>query len=197
MTEHAHRGVAEDDTRNLGPIAFFEPPEVTKDYVRHRFSAVFKHDTEAQIDARAEQFMQDMANKPVRPPPPLSMPVSSARDPVFGLGVHPDIIEWLWELDAALPRSCRWLVWGHPSLVHPTTGVIFAVAIGSIGLAGRLPSERREGAAVRRPMGVGSYYDLSPAGPEWRFVSREPGRDQVRAAFAFAEARPEAPAQDF
>ena len=190
MPASAHHGVAETDPRNAGPIAFFRPPEVTLDYVRQRLAAVFKQDTAAQIGARAEQFMADMARKTPRPPPPLSEPVESAPDPVFGLGVHPDIIEQLWALDRALPRSCRWLVWGHPALVHPGTGVIFAVAIGTIGIAARLPPALRDGAKTVHARRIGVDIDLSPAGPEWAFLARGSEHDQILAAHAFAEIPP-------
>ena len=37
-----HRGIAEEDLRNHGPIAHFRPPDVTEDYVRARFSRAFR-----------------------------------------------------------------------------------------------------------------------------------------------------------
>lgn len=48
------------------------------------------------------------------------------------LGTHPDIIERLWDLDA---QPCRWVFWAKPSLVHPQTGVVFAVGFGTTALS--------------------------------------------------------------
>lgn len=182
----AHRGVAEDDPRNRGAVDHFRPPEVTDDYVRERLGAAFRRESPAELEARVARFMTDLAAKPHRPPPPLSEPVEAATDPWFGLGVHPDIIEQLWKLDGALPGRCRWLVWGHPALVRPDNGVIFAVAIGTLGIAARLPPEGRGGLPTTHPLGFGRDYDLAPAGPAWRFLPSPPGEALARAAFAYA-----------
>jgi hypothetical protein len=156
---------------------------VTEDYVRQRLAAAGKRASPAEIEAKARRFVADLAGKKVAPPPPLSQPVESARDPVYGLGVHPDLIQQLWTLERSLPQSCRWLVWGHPSLVHPQTGVIFAVGIGTIGIAGRLPPELRD---ESRPETSARDYDVSPAGPEWRFPAWAPRLAQGAYAFAAA-----------
>ena len=186
MPAPGHPGVRLGDPRNQLPIAYFRPPDVTLAYVRQRFAQVYRRETEAEVESRALRFMADMAAKSVRPPPPLSEPVEAAPHPWFGLGVHPDIIEALWGLDRALPRPCRWLVWGHPALVHPSTGVIFAVAIGTLGIAARLPLDRREGAPTVRPLGFGRDYDLQAAGPEWRFLAFTANPADACAAYEFA-----------
>jgi hypothetical protein len=129
-----------------------------------------------------------IAATPHRPPPPLSQPLDAAPDPWFGLGTHPDIIERLWRIDSALPQTCRWLVWGGPALVHPRTGVIFAVGFGTIGIVVRLPPGEREAASAVRPTNPGHHYDISPAGPEWRFLPREGDEASCRSAYAFAGA---------
>ena len=49
-------------------------------------------------------------------------------------------------MDDTLPQKCRWVFWGRPSLVHPDTGVVFAVAFGTIGIVLRLSPEAIEAA---------------------------------------------------
>lgn len=189
MTEPNHQGVCLEDSRNRGPIAHFRPPEVTEDYVRLRFKRVFPRETPAQIDARVAQFRADLASKTPRAPPPLSQSLDDVPHPFFELGVHPDIVEQLWRLDRSLPLSSRWIVWGHPALVHPQTGVIFAVAIGTLGIVARLPPVLREGLAVTHPLNFGETFDVSSAGQEWRFLSSPPNEAHIVAAFEDAALR--------
>ena len=183
-----HRGIAEEDLRNHGPIAHFRPPDVTEDYVRARFTRAFRHLSPAQLEARVAKFMADIAAKPPRPPPPLSQTLEQVADARTGLGTHPDIVDQLWQLDRSLPHSCRWVVWGYPALVHPTTGVIFAIGFGTIGIVVRLPPELRDAALAVRPTNPGQQYDISPAGPEWRFLSRPSEEIYCRAAHDYAAA---------
>ena len=189
MSQSSHRGVALDDPRNRGPIAFFRPPDVTEDYLRRRFARVFRRESPAQIDARVNRFFSDLAAKAPKPPPPLSQSIEQVKNPFFELGVHPDIVEQLWRLDQALPAPSRWVVWGHPALVHPETGVIFAVAIGTLGIVARMPPALREGRVTTHPLNLGETYDVAPAGPEWCFMSSPPDSASIRAAFDFAAAR--------
>ena len=138
--------------------------------------------------------MARIAAGPIKPPPPLSQCLIEVDDPLYGLGTHPDIIEHLWKLDASLPRSCRWVFWGKPSLVHPETGVVFGVGFGTLGYVMRLPPSILEAAAPDQAMIVitgnpGQTFDIGPAGPEWRFVrAHAPEADWCRAAFDFAGA---------
>jgi hypothetical protein len=47
-------------------------------------------------------------------------------------GAHPEIVERLWDqLGARLPLDCRRVIWGSPALLHPTTGLIFGLAMGT------------------------------------------------------------------
>ena len=183
MPEPDHRGVSVDDPRNRGPIAHFRPPDVTEDYIRRRFGRVFRRESPEQIEARVTRFLAELASKPHRPPPPLSQSLDEVANPLFQLGVHPDIVEELWRLDRALPLPCRWTLWGHPALVHSRTGVIFAVAIGTLGIVARLPPDLREGLTTTRPLNFGETYDISPAGPEWRFLASPPEESHIAAAF--------------
>ena len=111
--------------------------------------------------------------------------------PLYELGVHPDIVEQLWRLDGSLPLPSRWAVWGLPALVHPLTGVIFAVAIGTLGIVARLPPRLREGMASMHPLNFGESFDISSAGPEWRFLTSPP--DEAHSLAAFEDAAVRAP----
>jgi hypothetical protein len=59
------------------------------------------------------------------------------------LGTHYDLIDHLWHAsNSLLEHDCRWIVAFRPALVHPKTGVAFAIATGT------------------------SYYLRIPAGPD-------------------------------
>ncbi len=126
----------------------------------------------------------------------MSQPLEAVADPWLGLGTHPDIVEEMWRLDDALPARCRWVFWGGPALVHPVSGVVFAVGFGSVGFVVRLPQPVREAArpddaAIVLAGNLGRTFDISAAGPEWRFLrARGPRVEWTLAAYDFAsEAR--------
>ncbi len=191
----AHSGVAADDPRNRRVIEFFRPKEVTVATVRERLAHALPRLSPADVQARAEQFMAKLAGKPVKAPPPLSQSLDDVDDPLYGLSTHPDIISRLWKLDRSLPQRCRCVLWGRPALVHPQTGVVFAVGYGSIGLVMRLPADIRrqatpEQASAVIPGNPGQTFDISPAGPEWRFLRQHaPENAWVRGAYDFAAAQ--------
>jgi len=189
-----HRGVAEHDPRNRGPIAYFAPKPVSQERMREAITRSRPSAPPAEIDQRVCDVMARIEAGRVRPPPPLSQSLTEVHDPVFGLGTHPDIIEHMWKLDATLPRLCRWVFWGGPALVHPETGVVFAVGFGTIGYVMRLPPDiLAEASEVEAKVVVtgnpGQTFDIGPAGPEWRFI-RWPAqeREWCRAAYDFAGA---------
>lgn len=187
-----HCGIAENDPRNREPIAFFAPRPVTPERAREALKSARPDASPDYIEARVRDVMARIAAGPVRPPAPLSQSLADVDDPVYGLGTHPDIIEHLWALDAALPRSCRWVFWGKPALVHPDTGVVFAVGFGTIGYVMRLPASVLDIAPADHAKIVvtgnpGQTFDIGPAGPEWRFIRRPaPEVDWCRAAYDFA-----------
>jgi hypothetical protein len=183
MTSADHPGVNELDPRNRGVIERFRPQPVTAERARADLTRAAPRQTPAQIEASVARLMAKLASKEVAPPPPLSQSLEAVHDPIFGLGTHPDIVSWLWRLDRALPRSCRWVVWGYPALVHPLTGIIFALAYGTIGIAVRLPPGLGEGLAVSQ-----NTSDVVTAGPEWRFLPNENDELLCRSAYDFAEA---------
>jgi hypothetical protein len=74
----------------------------------------------------------------VRPPGDL-------KHDYWGLGAHPEIVERIWdEIGRNLPPDCRQVVVGTPALVHPGSGTLLAVAIGT-SYAIRLPAAVRHG----------------------------------------------------
>ena len=125
---------------------------------------------------------------------------ATVENPYYTLGTHPEIVERLWdELGGTLPMPCRWILYGRPVLVHPSSGVVFGYAGGSLTYALRLPPIERE-AAVRagaktiheypayRELDVAaSRLDLADFGPEWVFGGWLEGEEAwCRAAFDYA-----------
>ena len=190
----AHRGIAEDDPRNRGVIDFFRPKEVTPDSARETIARAAPRLSAAEVQRHVDELMRRIAEKPHKPPPPLSQALEAVDDPLYGLSTHPDLVTRLWKLDETLPQRCRWVCWGYPALVHPQTGVVFAVAYGTIGTVMRLPPDvlaraSAEEAPVTIAGNPGQTFDIAPAGPEWRFLRRRtPETDWCRAAYDFAAA---------
>lgn len=131
---------------------------------------------------------------------------ASVKDPYYTLGTHPEIVERLWdELGSTLPVRCRWILFGRPVLVHPSTGVVFGYAGGTLTYALRLPPPERE-AAVKAGVGTVHEYpaypelnvaasglDVADFGPEWvlgDWLADEP--QWCLAAFAYAGEDPTA-----
>lgn len=188
----AHCGVAEHDPRNAEAIAFFKPKTFTRESAREFLSRSLPRASPAEIESRVDRMMARIAGGNVKPPAPLSQSLQEVDDPVYGLGTQPDIVARMWELDDALPERCRWVVWGLPGLVHPRSGVIFAMGIGTIGFVMRLPPHVLDAAdATTAPAMVtgnpGQTFDIAPAGPEWRFIlHRAPEVEWCRAAYQYA-----------
>jgi hypothetical protein len=186
-----HRGVAEDDPRNSSPIVFFKPKQVTEESARLLLIRSLPHAPANQIEMRVQQVMKRIATGPIKPPAPLSQSLEEVDDPHYGLDTHPDIIEHLWKLDVSLPQRCRWIFWGKPALVHPLTGVVFAVGSARSVYVMRLPPRVIEAAeptqaSVTVTGNPGQTFDIGPAGPEWRFITaRAPEIEWCRAAYEF------------
>ncbi|MBV9997447.1 MAG: hypothetical protein JO127_19770 [Caulobacteraceae bacterium] len=188
-----HRGVAAADPRNAGPIEFFRPKPVTRESATARLAPYYAR-RPAELEARVRALLERIAKGPTAPDPPLSQPLEALADRWLGLGTHPDIIEAMWKLDEDLPERCRWVFWGGPALVHPRTGVVFAVGLGTLGFVVRLAEAARAEAAPDQAFAVfernpGQPFDISAAGPEWRFIGpRAPKEAWIRAAYDFAAA---------
>lgn len=106
--------------------------------------------------------------------PPLAAHHSVARA-YEACGCHPDIVERLWDkLAPALPGECRFLVYHRPALVHPETGLVFALGFGT-RYALRLPElqadeARRQGAVTIARWSDGRVTDLAEElGAHWSF----------------------------
>ena len=67
-----HRGVAEDDPRNAGPVAFFRPKAVTRESVRRLLSRSLRGASPADIEMRVDKITTRIAAGHVKPSPPLS-----------------------------------------------------------------------------------------------------------------------------
>ena len=96
------------------------------------------------------------------------------------LGSNPAVVDRLWEvLNESLPADARWLVFDSAALVHPTSGVILAAAIGTQYALRLLREHRAEAVAggaelVHAFRSVGTTLDLPATfGPEWVFGSRD------------------------
>jgi len=187
-----HRGVAVDDRRNAGPIDYFSPKPVTRESLRRTLTAIMGDKDPADVEARIEETMHTIARGPIAPDPPISQSLGAVADPWYGLGTHPDIIEALWAMDDSLPQRCRWVFWGRPALVHPETGVVFAVGMGTIGIVLRLPPHviaraDPELGRVVQEFNHGPAFDIGPAGPEWRLIGYQAPRARwCRAAYDLA-----------
>lgn len=128
---------------------------------------------------------------------------ASVDDPHYSLGTHPDLVSWFWDgLTDRLPKSCQWIVFGTPVLVHPFSGIIFGFAGGTYTYALRLPALEREAAlraGAKRLWSYPSYpglnipastLNLDDIGEEWVFGQfQEEERQWCLAAYLFAEQR--------
>lgn len=74
-------------------------------------------------------------------PASVSLERPTAATDTWRLGAHPDVVERLWtHMNAAFPVDARHLIGGSAALVHPESGVILAVALGTqyaLRLSGR------------------------------------------------------------
>jgi hypothetical protein len=80
-------------------------------------------------NSRIVRYLEARARSPRAVSVARTMPSvspESLTDPYHDLGTHPDVVERLWdELTVRLPARCRWVVYGAPVLVRPSSGVIF------------------------------------------------------------------------
>jgi len=181
----APSGVALDDERNRGALDLLRPPRLTTAMVTARLLRAYRGKSPADLAAQVARIMSRPSGADV----PASQPLSSVADPLYGLGTHPDLIERLWKLNAVLAEDCRWVVFGFPALVTPSSGVIFAFARGTLGYALRLTEAGQSeadslGAKPRNGAPPNLRLDLDKAGPEWRlggWRDREP--DWCRATY--------------
>src|SRR5262245_29451582 len=103
----AHCGVALDDPRNAPILGFLKPPELTAEYVAARLVQAHRGKPPPDLAEKVAHIM----SRPKDSEKPASQSLDSVADPRTGLGTHPDIVERLWQLNAALPADCRWVVY--------------------------------------------------------------------------------------
>jgi hypothetical protein len=180
MAEPDHAGVSTDDPRNAGPIAFFRPEDLTREQLKTRIEAIAARVENAATKAQILERAAKVDDQAFRPPAPLCVAPGAFAWREIAYAAHPDLVDAIREANAALPQDCLCLLWGRPALVHPKTGVIFAVAVGSIGILARLPA-RYQPSARKIPSG----FDPAGAGPDWRLVDL---RDDAWGAAAYAHA---------
>jgi hypothetical protein len=63
---------------------------------------------------------------------PIFTPWNSVTDPYRKCGCHPEAVQRLWdEIGPALPDDCRALIYLAPALVHPRSGIILGLGMGT------------------------------------------------------------------
>jgi hypothetical protein len=106
---------------------------------------------------------------------PLIAAPDSAADAYMGQGSHPDVVWRVWDvINRSLPKDCRCLLYGTPSLVHPHSGIILAFCNGTqycIRLADKhLDEAIKAGVRTRTKWAGGSEMDTQlELGPNWVF----------------------------
>jgi hypothetical protein len=81
---------------------------------------------------------------------PSALP-ESVPNPYHRCGCHPEVVERLWDqIGKSLPADCRRIVYGTPALVHPASGMLLGIGIGTqygLHLPGGLAAEAIAGGA--------------------------------------------------
>src|SRR5437867_311947 len=101
-----HRGVALDDPRNGLILAFLRPPVLTAEIVTARLLRAYRGKPPADLAQKVAHIM----SRPQDSDKSASQSLDSVADPRMRLGTHPDLVDRLWQLNAALPADCRWVV---------------------------------------------------------------------------------------
>lgn len=111
---------------------------------------------------------------------PKSAAPEEIEDPKESLGTHPEMLVWLWStMTDKLPVDCRWVVYGTPVLVHPTTGIIFGMCYGQSLCALRLTLDdarmapMEDGMETECTLEDGTTLYSDEIGHEWVFCSWE------------------------
>jgi hypothetical protein len=182
----SHIGVAIDHPFNAQILAYLtrRPTAIERSRAIHSLEAMGATSLTPTL-LGALQKLRD--NKPDAARTPSQSPEGVS---LMSLGALPDIVERLWKVGLALPTDCRWVAYQRAVLAHSTTGIIFGLAVGTFGIAMRLPQATGEmvefsGAATKLPYRSGRQKRCLSAlecGPDWRFIV-----DPARAgAFALA-----------
>jgi hypothetical protein len=181
----SHVGVAIDHPLNAQILAYLtqQPSAIERSRaIRSLEAMVAKSPTPIVLGAL--QKLRD--NMPDAPRPPSQSPEGVS---LMSLSALPEIVERLWNAGRALPTDCRWGAYQRAVLAHSKTGIIFGLAVGTFGIAMRLPQAAGEisGATQKLTYRTGRVKKSLLAlqyGPDWRFIA-DPARtdDLARAAY--------------
>src|SRR5687767_10513825 len=84
------------------------------------------------ISNAANRGLIEFLRKARDPNKPLIAAADSVEDPYWKQGSHPDVVAQLWgRIGDELPIDCRFLVCSTPALVHPPTGVVLGITLGT------------------------------------------------------------------
>lgn len=96
-------------------------------------------------------------------------------DPYWNAGSHPEIVERIWDyFGSFFSNDCKAVVYGTPTLVHPKSGIVFAMAFGT-EYAIRIPEKsmldaRRAGCRIEQNWTGGGTTNLeNELGKDWVF----------------------------
>jgi hypothetical protein len=126
----------------------------------------------------------DYLNRDPREKRTLSASPESVRDPYYGQGSHPEVVERVWDqLGGPLPRDCRCLAYGTPVLADPKNGVIFAACCGTQYALRLTPADlllaRVRGLRTTTRWSDGGEMDTrKTVGADWVFGEWQP--DEIR-----------------
>lgn len=110
-------------------------------------------------------------------------PAQGRPDAYYRAGSHPEIVARVWDaLGDGLPLDCKLRVCGSPALVHPVTGIVFALAMGT-QYALRLPAP-----LAAEALAAGAKHLTTWAGGDTLDLAEEFGPDWVFGAWLQQEA---------
>jgi hypothetical protein len=107
------------------------------------------------------------------PNTPLIAAADSVEDPSSKQGSHPDVVGWLWgRIGDQLPIECQFLVCSTPALVHPRSGVVLGITLGTNYYLRFLPEHRQEvisfgGKIVEKQWALGGLNTRDPLLSDW------------------------------
>jgi hypothetical protein len=183
----SHVGIALDHPLNAEAIA----------YLTRRPSI-----EERQASVRSLELMLTKSNSPTlakslerlrsnAPDPPLTPSQSPDGVNLMSLGALPDIVERLWKVGRSLPTDFAWVAYRRAVLAHSQTGIIFGLAIGTFGIALRLPAAaeaaRAEGGKQRLSYRAGpieKIFSTLEFGPDW-WLFNPSGNTEALASAAY------------
>lgn len=185
-----HAGIAIDDPGNARVLAYLTRRPSREERQAAIATLVRLQETSgSEVMAKSIQRLADEA-----PDPPRLLSQSPDGVDLMTLGALPEIVERLWKLGRELPADCRWVAYRHAVLAHPVSGIIFGLALGTLGIVLRLP-----GAEAGPAVAAGAVQSLTykagrgtktlsmlDYGPDWWFFGLGHGEASdkfVRAAY--------------